>query len=62
VGATMLTFLLANRYDWSEADRLKFIVEPFFAVLFISALHEAFVARRQRRVAPTPTPVDSPAL
>ena len=49
VGMTMLTFLLANRYDWSEADRLKFIVEPFFAVTFFASLAFAVRTFRDRR-------------
>jgi hypothetical protein len=62
VGATMLTFLLANRYDWSEADRLKFIVEPFFAVVFVASLHEAWTARQRGSLAANSPPVDSRSL
>ncbi len=49
VCTVMITFLLANRYDWSEADRLKYIVEPFFFVLLFSSLAWCARAWRQRR-------------
>lgn len=57
LGLAMITFLLANRYDWSEADRLKFIVEPVFAVLFFSSLKWALDKRRATRSAA----IDEPA-
>ena len=58
VATTMLTFLLANRYDWTEADRLKFVIVPFFCVILVSA-----VARAVRK-ARTHSPVfeEEPAL
>lgn len=46
VGAAMLTFLLANRYDWTEADRLKYILVPFLAILLVASVASA--ARRWR--------------
>jgi hypothetical protein len=47
LATTMITFLLANRYDWTEADRLKFVVVPFFLTLFIASLAWATRARRR---------------
>ena len=49
VATTMLTFLLANRYDWTEADRLKYILVPFFCVVFISTISRAAQKARARR-------------
>lgn len=48
VGVVTLTFLLANRYDWSEADRLKFVIEPFLVVLGVCALQAAVAKRRKQ--------------
>ena len=47
IATTMITFLLANRYDWSEADRLKYVLVPFFAIMFVSSLAWARQHRRQ---------------
>ena len=58
VGATMLTFLLANRYDWTEADRLKFVLVPFTCVIFVSAVSKAVGKARDRRT----SSVGEPAL
>ena len=49
VATTMLTFLLANRYDWTEADRLKYILVPFFCVVFVSTISRAAQKARARR-------------
>lgn len=38
IATTMITVLLANRYDWTEADRLKYVLVPFFAVMFVASL------------------------
>ena len=46
VATTLLTVLLANRYDWTEADRLKYVLMPVFFVVFISSIAWA---RRKRR-------------
>ena len=51
VGSITLTFLLANRYDWSEADRLKYVIEPFVVVVGFAAVHAAVRERRRRRAA-----------
>ena len=51
VGSVTLTFLLANRYDWSEADRLKFVIEPFVIVIGVWAIHAAVGKRQRSRVA-----------
>lgn len=48
VGATMLTFLLANRYDWTEADRLKFVLVPSCCVMFVSGVSRAVAKARNR--------------
>ena len=48
VAATMLTFLLANRYDWTEADRLKFVLVPFVCVIFVSGVSRAVGKARNR--------------
>ena len=49
VAATMVTFLLANRYDWTEADRLKFIVVPFFGVVLVAGIGRAVAKYRASR-------------
>ena len=46
VATTLITILLANRYDWTEADRLKYFLMPAFFVLFVSSIAWA---RRKRR-------------
>ena len=50
-GIIMLTTLLANRYDWSESDRLKFYLIPFAVVLLVSSIAWArrrYFANRKR--------------
>ena len=37
-GIILLTTMLANRYDWSESDRLKFYLVPFSLVLTVSSM------------------------
>lgn len=49
VGTTMLTFLLANRYDWTEADRLKYILMPFFGIVFVVSISRAWQEFREHR-------------
>ncbi len=46
VATTLLTVLLANRYDWTEADRLKYVLMPAFFVLFVSSV--AWARRKHR--------------
>ncbi len=48
LGAATLTFLLANRYDWTEADRLKYVVVPTLLVITVSSIAWAAYARRSR--------------
>ena len=50
-GIILLTTLLANRYDWSESDRLKFYLIPSAVVVFISSIAWArrkYLADRER--------------
>ena len=58
VATTMLTFLLANRYDWTEADRLKFVIVPFFCVILVSTVARAAREARTR----SPVSKEEPAL
>lgn len=50
LGAATLTFLLANRYDWTEADRLKYIVVPAILVITVSSLALAVRKRRSQSI------------
>lgn len=60
-GAATLTFLLANRYDWTEADRLKYILVPSFIVIFVASLARATEKFRKRReVEISGAPLESP--
>lgn len=43
--AIMLTIMLANRYDWSEADRLKSMLLPTVIVILIFGLWSAWRRR-----------------
>ena len=45
-GTTLLTILLANRYDWTEADRLKYVLVPSFCVLLVASV--AWARRKYR--------------
>jgi hypothetical protein len=46
--AIMLTIMLANRYDWSEADRLKSMLLPTVVVILIFGLRSAWQRRRMK--------------
>lgn len=62
VAATMLTFLLANRYNWTEADRLKYIIVPFFIVILVSGVSRALHMARARKTEEHHAPaLESPA-
>lgn len=60
LATALVTFLLANRYDWTEADRLKFVVVPFFLVLFISSC--AWAWRKYRANGETAQRLDSATI